>query len=48
VNGFWNLYSSGKSALNMLMKCYLGHRPDNREQRALLLVAPGWGIFAAC
>ncbi len=39
-NGFWDLYSSSKSALNMLMKCYLGHRPDNR--RALLLVAPGW------
>ena len=38
--GSWNLYSSSKAALNMLMKCYLGHRPDNR--RALLLVAPGW------
>jgi NAD(P)-dependent dehydrogenase (short-subunit alcohol dehydrogenase family) len=39
-NGFWDLYSSSKAALNMLMKCYLGHRPDNR--RSLLLVAPGW------
>ncbi|SDE44441.1 SDR family NAD(P)-dependent oxidoreductase [Paraburkholderia lycopersici] len=39
-DGFWDLYSSSKAALNMLMKCYLGHRPHNR--RALLLVAPGW------
>jgi len=39
-NGFWDLYSSSKAALNMLMKCYLGHQPDNG--RSLLLIAPGW------
>ena len=38
--GFWPLYSSSKAALNMLMKGYAAHRPD--ERRALLLVAPGW------
>jgi len=35
-----DLYSSSKAALNMLMKCYTAHRPDDR--RAKLIVAPGW------
>ncbi|MFP3554138.1 hypothetical protein SB861_26030 [Paraburkholderia sp. SIMBA_049] len=39
-DGSWDLCSSSKAALNMLMKCYAGHRPENK--RALLLVAPGW------
>jgi NAD(P)-dependent dehydrogenase (short-subunit alcohol dehydrogenase family) len=38
--GFWPLYSSSKAALNMLMKGYAAHRPD--DPRAILLVAPGW------
>jgi NAD(P)-dependent dehydrogenase (short-subunit alcohol dehydrogenase family) len=38
--GFWQLYSSSKAALNMLMKSFAAHRPD--DPRALLLVAPGW------
>jgi NAD(P)-dependent dehydrogenase (short-subunit alcohol dehydrogenase family) len=38
--GFWDLYSSSKAALNMLMKCYTARRPDDR--RAKLVVAPGW------
>ena len=38
--GFWQLYSSSKAALNMLMKGFAGRRPDDR--RAILLVAPGW------
>ena len=38
--GFWPLYSSSKAALNMLMKGYAAHRPE--QSRALLLVAPGW------
>ena len=38
--GFWPLYSSSKAALNMLMKSYAAHRPD--DPHALLLVAPGW------
>ena len=38
--GFWELYSSSKAALNMLMKCFAArHRGD---RRAMLLVAPGW------
>jgi NAD(P)-dependent dehydrogenase (short-subunit alcohol dehydrogenase family) len=39
-SGFWQLYSSSKAALNMLMKSFAAHRPD--DPRALLLVAPGW------
>jgi NAD(P)-dependent dehydrogenase (short-subunit alcohol dehydrogenase family) len=39
-DGFWDLYASSKAALNMLMKCYAAHRPDDR--RAKLVVAPGW------
>jgi len=39
-DGFWDMYASSKAALNMLMKCYTAHRPDDR--RAKLLVAPGW------
>ena len=38
--GFWQLYSSSKAALNMLMKAYASRRPN--DLRALLLVAPGW------
>src|ERR1700743_3858303 len=38
--GHWELYSSSKAALNMLMKCFsVRHSGD---ARALLLVAPGW------
>lgn len=38
--GFWELYSSSKAALNMLMKAFAArHAADSR---ALLLVAPGW------
>jgi NAD(P)-dependent dehydrogenase (short-subunit alcohol dehydrogenase family) len=39
-NGFWELYSSSKAALNMLMKAFAARHPD--DPRALLLVAPGW------
>jgi NAD(P)-dependent dehydrogenase (short-subunit alcohol dehydrogenase family) len=38
--GFWELYSSSKAALNMLMKCFSERHPN--DPRALLLVAPGW------
>lgn len=38
--GFWELYSSSKAALNMLMKAFSQRHP--RDKRALLLVAPGW------
>ena len=38
--GFWELYSSSKAALNMLMKCFSA-RHDG-DPRALLLIAPGW------
>jgi NAD(P)-dependent dehydrogenase (short-subunit alcohol dehydrogenase family) len=38
--GRWDLYASSKAALDMLMKCYVAHRPDDR--RAKLVVAPGW------
>jgi NAD(P)-dependent dehydrogenase (short-subunit alcohol dehydrogenase family) len=38
--GFWELYSSSKAALNMLMKSFSAHHPQ--DPRALLLVAPGW------
>jgi NAD(P)-dependent dehydrogenase (short-subunit alcohol dehydrogenase family) len=38
--GFWDLYSSSKAALNMLMKCFAARRAG--DPRALLLVAPGW------
>jgi NAD(P)-dependent dehydrogenase (short-subunit alcohol dehydrogenase family) len=38
--GFWQLYSSSKLALNMLMKAYAASRPN--DPCALLLVAPGW------
>jgi len=37
---FWELYSSSKAALNMLMKCFAERHPN--DARALLLVAPGW------
>jgi NAD(P)-dependent dehydrogenase (short-subunit alcohol dehydrogenase family) len=38
--GFWELYSSSKAALNMLMKAFAARHPQ--DPRALLLVAPGW------
>jgi NAD(P)-dependent dehydrogenase (short-subunit alcohol dehydrogenase family) len=38
--GFWELYSSSKAALNMLMKAFSARHPN--DPRALLLVAPGW------
>lgn len=38
--GFWELYSSSKAALNMLMKCFSQRHAG--DPRALLLVAPGW------
>ncbi len=38
--GFWQLYSSSKAALNMLMKGFAARHPN--DPRALLLVAPGW------
>jgi NAD(P)-dependent dehydrogenase (short-subunit alcohol dehydrogenase family) len=38
--GFWELYSSSKAALNMLMKAFSERHPG--DPRALLLVAPGW------
>ena len=38
--GRWDLYASSKAALDMLMKCYTAHRPDDR--RAKHIVAPGW------
>jgi NAD(P)-dependent dehydrogenase (short-subunit alcohol dehydrogenase family) len=38
--GLWEIYSSSKAALNMLMKCFAArHRVDSRS---LLLIAPGW------
>jgi NAD(P)-dependent dehydrogenase (short-subunit alcohol dehydrogenase family) len=39
-SGFWELYSSSKAALNMLMKAFSARHSD--DPRALLLVAPGW------
>jgi NAD(P)-dependent dehydrogenase (short-subunit alcohol dehydrogenase family) len=38
--GHWELYSSSKAALNMLMKCFAARHPG--DARAMLLVAPGW------
>jgi NAD(P)-dependent dehydrogenase (short-subunit alcohol dehydrogenase family) len=38
--GFWQLYSSSKATLNMLMKGFATRHLDDR--RAILLVAPGW------
>jgi NAD(P)-dependent dehydrogenase (short-subunit alcohol dehydrogenase family) len=38
--GRWELYSSSKAALNMLMKCFSARHAG--DPRALLLVAPGW------
>ena len=38
--GFWELYSSSKAALNMLMKSF--HARHVEDTRALLLIAPGW------
>jgi NAD(P)-dependent dehydrogenase (short-subunit alcohol dehydrogenase family) len=39
-SGRWELYSSSKTALNMLMKCFAARHAG--DPRALLLVAPGW------
>lgn len=38
--GFWDIYSSSKAALNMLMKCHAARSAG--DTRSLLLVAPGW------
>ncbi|WP_027583030.1 SDR family NAD(P)-dependent oxidoreductase [Bradyrhizobium sp. Ai1a-2] len=38
--GFWELYSSSKAALNMLMKCFSQRHAG--DPRAMLLIAPGW------
>jgi NAD(P)-dependent dehydrogenase (short-subunit alcohol dehydrogenase family) len=38
--GFWELYSSSKAALNMLMAAFAARNKE--DTRALLLVAPGW------
>ncbi|WP_322102878.1 SDR family NAD(P)-dependent oxidoreductase [Paraburkholderia sp. J41] len=38
--GFWELYSSSKAALNLLMAAFAAR--NNDDTRALLLVAPGW------
>lgn len=40
ATGGWQLYSSSKAALNMLMKGYAGK--NRGDGHALLLVAPGW------
>lgn len=40
ANGIWQLYSSSKAALNMLMKGYAAQHAE--ERHTLLLVAPGW------
>ncbi|MBW7969063.1 SDR family NAD(P)-dependent oxidoreductase [Bradyrhizobium sp. BR 10289] len=40
ATGSWQLYSSSKAALNMLMKGYAAKHPS--DGHALLLVAPGW------
>lgn len=40
ANGGWQLYSSSKAALNMLMKGYAAK--NARDGHTLLLVAPGW------
>ncbi|WP_337269437.1 SDR family NAD(P)-dependent oxidoreductase [Oryzifoliimicrobium ureilyticus] len=40
ATGSWQLYSSSKAALNMLMKGYAAQHA--RDRHTLLLVAPGW------
>ncbi|WP_062018343.1 SDR family NAD(P)-dependent oxidoreductase [Aureimonas sp. AU4] len=40
ASGGWQLYSSSKAALNMLMKGYAAKNSD--DGHTLLLVAPGW------
>lgn len=40
ASGGWQLYSSSKAALNMLMKGYAAKNAGDRH--TLLLVAPGW------
>ena len=40
ANGSWQLYSSSKATLNMLMKGYATQH--ERDGHTLLLVAPGW------
>lgn len=40
AKGGWQLYSSSKAALNMLMKGYAAQHEG--ERHTLLLVAPGW------
>jgi NAD(P)-dependent dehydrogenase (short-subunit alcohol dehydrogenase family) len=38
--GHWELYSSSKAAVNMLMKCFAARHQG--DCRTMLLVAPGW------
>ncbi|MBB2932604.1 SDR family NAD(P)-dependent oxidoreductase [Paraburkholderia silvatlantica] len=38
--GFWELYSSSKAALNMLMKAFSARQGD--KSCSLILIAPGW------
>jgi NAD(P)-dependent dehydrogenase (short-subunit alcohol dehydrogenase family) len=38
--GFWELYSSSKAALNILMKSFAACNPNSLK--AMLLIAPGW------
>ncbi|MEX1828770.1 SDR family NAD(P)-dependent oxidoreductase [Luteibacter sp. CQ10] len=40
ANGFWELYSASKAALNMLLASFHARHPGDR--RAMLAVAPGW------
>lgn len=40
ARGFWELYSSSKAALNMLLKSFAARHAD--DSRALLAIAPGW------
>lgn len=40
AHGFWELYSSSKAALNMLLASFHARHPGDR--RAMLAVAPGW------
>lgn len=40
AQGFWELYSSSKAALNMLLKSFAARHVN--DSRALLAIAPGW------
>jgi NAD(P)-dependent dehydrogenase (short-subunit alcohol dehydrogenase family) len=39
-NGGWEVYRGSNAALNMLMRCFAARHAG--EQRALLIIAPGW------